>query len=276
MKPTRILLAVTLCCAANSALAGHDLRASIQPLVSEITLQSHATVMRPLAVRIVDDDGQPLEGVKVWFDIAPCVPSATAACPPLTVYGNLDGKNSVDVLTDHAGVAAVGSFVGGRGTADYVVTAMVPRQAWRDKNLTQRGALATFSVHQHGDNGTDADLDGIYSSPARDGEGWEISLGSVGSKLFVVGSWFTFDELGRPLWLIGSGEYDTAADAAQLDLHSASGAKFGAAFNPSDVVRTRWGIAKLHWRADGGMQVDYTRQDGNAGTLSLKRIFPNR
>lgn len=276
MKPTRFLLAVSLCCAAHSAIAGHDLRASIQPLVHDLTLQPRATVLRPLAVRIVDDNSQPLEGVKVWFDVGPCVPTAAAACPPLTVYGSMNGKSSIDVVTDHAGIATVDSFVGGQGNATYEVTAMVPKQVWKDKNLSQRGELATFAVHQHGDGNNNTALDGIYSSAARDGEGVEVSMGVIGSKVVVVGSWFTFDELGRPLWLIGSGDYDAAANAAQLELHSASGAKFGAAFDPAALVRMRWGTAKLQWNDAGAMQVQYLRQDGNAGTLSLERIFPSR
>jgi hypothetical protein len=274
MKPIRYLFAAALCCAANSAIAGHDLHATIQPLVTEITLAPQAAVTRPLAVRIVDHSGQPLQGVKVWFDIAPCLPAATTTCPPLTAYGSMDGSSSLDLVTDHAGIAAVGSFVGGQGNADYEITAMVPQQTWKDKNLSQRGTLARIAVHQQGDGDIVPTLDGIYSSAARDGDGWEISLGLIGNKVVVVGTWYTFDE-GKPLWLIGSADYNAVANAALLDLHCASGAKFGAAFNPNDVVRTHWGTAKLQWGANGGMQVTYTRQDGNTGTLSLQRIFPN-
>ncbi len=274
MKPIRCLLALLLLSPAFPAVAGHDLHVSVQALVTELQLPPQATVTRPLAVRIVDDGGNPLQGVKVWFDLAPCLPAPAAPCPPLSVYGRMDGKSSLDATTDHAGIAAVGAFVGGQGEADYTITALVPEQAWKDKNLSQRGGALEIPVHQHADDTDDLALDGIYSSAARDGEGWEISLGLIGAKLVVVGTWYTFDDTGKPLWLTGSADYDAVANAAQLDLYSASGAKFGAAFDPRDVVRTRWGTATLQWSGGAAMQVKYARLDGNAGSVSLQRIFP--
>jgi hypothetical protein len=93
-------------------------------------------------------------------------------------------------------------------------------------------------------------------------------------NVVVVATWYTFDDLGRPLWLVGSADFDAANDAAAMDMYSASGAKFGAAFDPKSVQRTRWGTAHLQWQAGKLMQVGYTRLDGNSGSMVLSRIFP--
>ena len=64
--------------------------------------------------------------------------------------------------------------------------------------------------------------------------------------------WYGFDEAGQPVWRIGAGrvEGDGLSGRSLIvdDLYTGSGARFGAAFDPDDVVLERVGSAAMSFR----------------------------
>ncbi len=96
---------------------------------------------------------------------------------------------------------------------------------------------------------------GTYLSPGRDGEGWLVEVLNDNTALII---WFTFtpdgSDTGIQAWFGGIG----SIDGNRIIVNSAnitSGAMFGPAFDPDDVVRTPWG------------SIEFAFDDPNSGTM---------
>lgn len=86
------------------------------------------------------------------------------------------------------------------------------------------------------------------------------------------------DRIGSQYWLTAVGRLN--GNSADLEAHTALGAAFGAAFNPSQISKPRWGSmrltftscteAQLSWNSSG----DNTANFGNGG-YRLERIINN-
>lgn len=86
------------------------------------------------------------------------------------------------------------------------------------------------------------------------------------------------DRIGSQYWLTAVGRLN--GSSAELEAHTALGAAFGAAFNPSQITKPRWGSlrltftscteAQLSWNSTG----DNTANFGNGG-YRLERIISN-
>ncbi|MEM1412516.1 MAG: hypothetical protein AAGH19_09160 [Pseudomonadota bacterium] len=87
-------------------------------------------------------------------------------------------------------------------------------------------------------------ISGTYFNAARDGEGCQVTL--EGDGVTVIMTCYLYQG-GKQAWLIGGGTFE-AGTVVFENMTITSGADFGAAFDPGDVLRTRWGRATLAWR----------------------------
>jgi hypothetical protein len=255
------------------------LHASLLP--ASATTQTAAAgqaVPEPFAVKIVDEADRPVAGVTVWFDVDYCVDMASsgsvaAPCPTAAAYGDFAGPTGATVVSDRTGRAVAPRFVAGDVAAQYSVSALVPEQNVGDRRIVQRGNSVHFQLSQIGQSGglprTPA---GMYYAVGRDGEGWQLTLGTANGGTTVVATWYTYDH-GQQIWLLGVGTYAGLRSPVSLAISQTSGASFGSAFNPADVVQTPWGTATLHWTDCDHLRADYQRKDGVSGSLDLVRFF---
>ena len=82
-------------------------------------------------------------------------------------------------------------------------------------------------------------ITGSWYLDARDGEGYNIEI--IGSELDpqVLAYFYTYDDDGNQMWLVGSGPAN--GDTAVVPVQVTSGAVYGDDFDPTDVVREDWG-----------------------------------
>jgi hypothetical protein len=83
-----------------------------------------------------------------------------------------------------------------------------------------------------------------WNSPAGSESGWGLNVAHQNDTLFAT--WFTYDDAGKPLWLVMSGAKNTANNLYLGDLYSTTGPPFSSAtFDPAQVTVTRVGSASL-------------------------------
>ena len=120
---------------------------------------------------------------------------------------------------------------------------------------------------------------GAWFDPQRDGEGIVIEeLGRpIGddptrpiAERRVLVTWYTYAPPGDanpgPRWLIGLGT-QTSQGVHVPSMTMTRGARFGAAFNPADVVRSDWGSLSLTIDASRRMRVRYDGPPGWEGSI---------
>jgi len=89
------------------------------------------------------------------------------------------------------------------------------------------------------------DLTGNWFNPVRDGEGCNLTL--EGDSQSMILTCYTYLG-GKQVWLIGSNAFDEASGELVIDQFVVtSGAQFGSAFRPEDVVRDVWGRATMRF-----------------------------
>jgi hypothetical protein len=113
---------------------------------------------------------------------------------------------------------------------------------------------------------------GHWFAPERSGEGWVLELLEADSALLY---WFTYDELGKQRWLTAVGAVvPDGGDGQRIDfaqLVVTRGARFGAAFDPADVVREAVGSASL--RFDGCDHAEFSYSAfGQSQTFQVQRL----
>lgn len=109
--------------------------------------------------------------------------------------------------------------------------------------LSTDGAIQGGPVVPNDDDIVAEDIPGTYYNPMRDGEGCQLTLERDGAT-FVLTCYF-YDE-GEQFWVIGVGQLANG-QIVFSELTSTSGAQYGSAFDPNDVVRTNWGSAVMTW-----------------------------
>lgn len=88
-------------------------------------------------------------------------------------------------------------------------------------------------------------ISGTWYDPARNGEGVVLQMLPDGS---VVAVWFTYPpsgEAGDQAWLLGQSQAIDGDTVHFDDMVRPLGARFGAQFNPADVVHAPWGSLEL-------------------------------
>ena len=113
-------------------------------------------IANPFAVRIVDPNGDPIQGLTVEFstDVSVCIEGDPhCQLPPSEVYGHFADAEEV-VLTDADGVASVSGYVGGTVPGNYFVGAFVSEfGSLRNEQVLKGGGdiYADFTIYQFAD-----------------------------------------------------------------------------------------------------------------------------
>lgn len=79
-------------------------------------------------------------------------------------------------------------------------------------------------------------LSGTWYNPDRDGEGFIIDVANAGN---IVISFYTYDNSGQQMWLIGTGDVD--GSVAVIDFYVTEGGFYGSGFDPELVNKAFWG-----------------------------------
>jgi len=82
-------------------------------------------------------------------------------------------------------------------------------------------------------------ITGSWYLDARDGEGYNIEILGSGLNLSMLAYFYTYDEAGNQMWLVGSGPVD--GDTAIVPVQVTSGPSYGDDYDKDDVVRENWG-----------------------------------
>lgn len=82
-------------------------------------------------------------------------------------------------------------------------------------------------------------ITGSWYDPARDGEGYNIEITGSSLDPQVLVYFYTYDDAGNQMWLVGSGPAD--GDTAVVPVVVTSGTVYGPDFDKDDVVRENWG-----------------------------------
>ncbi|APV50216.1 hypothetical protein BWI17_11275 [Betaproteobacteria bacterium GR16-43] len=107
-------------------------------------------------------------------------------------------------------------------------------------------------------------MSGSWWDASRAGEGQFITFETVGNRNVVYLAYFTYTEDGRATWQVGNVDYVPGATSLTIPLITGSGARFGAAFNASDVRTVATGTATLEFVSCSRMRMRHT---GIAGVV---------
>ena len=82
----------------------------------------------------------------------------------------------------------------------------------------------------------------LWYNPDQPGHGYSVYM-LEDDQVVVV--WYVFDDMGNPLWLIGTGSHN--GESAVLTVNSAAGGLFPPLFSSDDVTLTEWGVMELRF-----------------------------
>ncbi len=113
---------------------------------------------------------------------------------------------------------------------------------------------------------------GTYYDPARSGEGFLVQQFAPTSSWLTAVTWFTFDSVGNPMWLLGVGS--AQGNSVSMDLLRPVGTQFGDDFLASEVNRTAWGRATVSFDGCDRARLQWQANDPlyGSGTLSAQRL----
>lgn len=136
---------------------------------------------------------------------------------------------------------------------------MVPRSLMNPSlsNAANSGDLDIVADFMHDlgwpDNQAKLNLySGNWFNPARDGEGCQLT-NEVGQQVPVLTCYSYRD--GDPFWIIGVGEH--RGDRYEFEMNITSGADYGSAFRPEDVVSEEWGSITMRLRDCNSARFEY-------------------
>ncbi len=88
---------------------------------------------------------------------------------------------------------------------------------------------------------------------------------------FIVVYWFTYDELGNQMWLVGVAEFPGFGPVV-LSMEQLEGPIFGPGFDPLDVIRIAFGTITIEFLTDDTGTMDYASPAFGAGRYDISRI----
>ena len=128
---------------------------------------------------------------------------------------------------------------------------------------------ANASTAQLTDIVTKSEMTGAWYNTGRSGEGLLIEILNNDRALVTF---FTYDLTGNQVWLIGVGEIE-GNKITNVTMTITSGAKFGDAFEASDVVRTDWGELLLEFFSCSTGKLTYsTNSVYESGEILISRL----
>lgn len=113
-----------------------------------------------------------------------------------------------------------------------------------------------------------------WYDPNNSGKGFLIEVahaaGADANPLLVV-SWYDFFE-GRQIWMIGVAPFNWGAHQVEVPMQISSGAQFGTAFNPAQIVSNPgWGRLTVRFTSCSNGVFTYTSIYGN-GTIPVQSL----
>jgi len=100
---------------------------------------------------------------------------------------------------------------------------------------------------------------GGWFDPAKDGQGFLLEIIRSNNQKKALTTWFTYDQNGQQLWLIGVG--DIVDQTITFNMIMPNGGLFGDAHDPNQVTQTSWGT------------VTFNFNDCNQGTASWNPVI---
>lgn len=118
---------------------------------------------------------------------------------------------------------------------------------------------------------------GTFSNASRDGEGLQITFGQIDGQRFLIAAAYTYDTSGNQMWLIGAAAVNSASRGPHsIPVVRARGPRFGAGFDPTQVVREPWGTLSVTF--DSCDQISLALSPivpgFDSGTVGLARTLP--
>jgi hypothetical protein len=99
---------------------------------------------------------------------------------------------------------------------------------------------------------------GSYFNADQSGHGFSIEFGELGGSPLAVVYWYTYDNLGNPIFMVGSGVPDGQEVVITFD--SPVGMKYGE-FDPDSVTREVGGVAIFNFSDRNNATFSYTPSD---------------
>jgi hypothetical protein len=110
---------------------------------------------------------------------------------------------------------------------------------------------------------------GSWHDPSHNGEGLILEVLKDGRGLV---QWFTYDEVGKQMWVQGVGNFDGSVLTVS-ELNTYTGSHWGTDFNPGEVAGAEFGSLSIQFfRCDNTATLDYDTLAYGSGTLYLERL----
>ncbi|MCK9488883.1 MAG: S8 family serine peptidase [Xanthomonadales bacterium] len=158
-----------------------------------------------------------------------------------------------------------------QGTAVYSGHGQLPADTLHLQRLTQAAGFGCGGASAPPFSGTlHRGINGAWFDPDRDGEGWIVELLDDSSALVF---WFTYDQHGKPAWLISIAQVDGNRIFAET-AHRPVGGRFGPNFNPGQVRNDDWGAFALSFVGCNHATMAYggVAPFGNGGLSNVTRL----
>ncbi|MDZ4814574.1 MAG: M14 family zinc carboxypeptidase [Pseudomonadota bacterium] len=117
--------------------------------------------------------------------------------------------------------------------------------------------------------GAGAGLSGSWYDTTHSGEGYVLEMLSTGGAIVY---WFSYDLQGNRRWFFGTGEL-VNSDLVFSNMLTTRGPRFGAAYNPADLMVSPWGSLTLDIDCNAGRSTYNSSVTGfGSGGLQLSRL----
>lgn len=114
---------------------------------------------------------------------------------------------------------------------------------------------------------------GTYVVQGQNDQGFFINIGKAGNRTFLFFAWFTFDEQGNPLWLVGNDLFEGAdgSNDIVMDVFAYSGLPF-LSFSDDRADQELYGRMRFILLDCGILRANYDFGDRGVGHLILEQL----
>lgn len=113
-------------------------------------------------------------------------------------------------------------------------------------------------------------VQGSWWNPDYAGEGFAIEEYGDG---FVIAYWYTYDEAGQQMWLIGTG--DKQGNTVELDMYRTEGGTLGSEESSENLIEELWGNVTLDVEDCARINMSYESLNGLSGGYQMMRLRSN-
>lgn len=109
------------------------------------------------------------------------------------------------------------------------------------------------------------------------GSWWNVNFAGEGFAIeeygdgFMIAYWYTYDEDGQQMWLLGTGERE--GNTVVLDMVRTSGGSMADMGNPENVTEEPWGTVTLEIEDCSHINMSFESLSGLSGAYSLLRLL---